>query len=234
MALDIYLQRTQLLLNDPNFEYFNPEDLTHYINTARGQLAGTTEAIRVYANLTVSANSQQYTFTSINVGSTPGVQEVLAINQISYAVGQGQKSIHSRSWPWFNSYIIGQPVPTAGPPAVWSQFGPGANSSLYINLLDNQYVLSVDASCSPIDLVDNTTVEAIPYPLTDSIPWFSAYYALSTTGDDEKAEKMFKQYEKFVAMAQGSDTPEVLPGNFNSSQDPFMANRLGLQQRGGQ
>ncbi len=232
--LDQYVQRTQLLLKDPSFEVFNDGDLTNYVNMARGQLAGQTECVRVLGTLAVTSSSQLYGFTSIQLGGLTSVQAVFSVNQITYAVGSGQKSLHSRSFPWFNTYILSQPAPTPGPPAVWCQYGPGVNSDLYVNVLDGAYTLSLDCSCQPSNLSTDADAESIPYPLTDAVPFFAAYFAALTMGDKDKASDMYDEYKKFVGSGKGIDRPSVLPGNFGPDGDPFSPNRLGIQPRGQQ
>lgn len=228
------MQRTQLLLNDTNFEVFNEEDILRYVNMARGQIAGQAECVRIYTTLPVTGAAQQYPFSAIVVPANVGVQGYLHVRQISYAVASGQKLLHSRSFPWFNSFILGQPVPKAGPPSAWSQFGQGVLGSIFFNLLDQAYTLSLDCVAYPIDLVDDSTVDAIPYSWTDAVPFFAAYFAALTIGDSDRAKALYGEYEKFSGLGRNAATPSVLPGSFAQAPDPFMANRLGLQTRGQQ
>ena len=232
--LDTYLQRTQLLLKDPGFDVFNEGDLTTYINMARGQIAGQAECIRVYATLAVTAPTQQYAFSAINLGSAPGVLGVLNVRQITYSVASGQKPLHSRPFAWFNQYVLSKPVPKSGPPSVWSQFGQGASGNIFINLPDNNYMLSLDTACYPDNLTVDSDPEALPYQWTDSVPFFAAYYASLTVGNKEKADQMYDEFSKFMGRARQQATPGVLPGSFAQAPDPFIANRLGLQQQKGQ
>lgn len=233
--LDQYLQRTQLLLGDPEFVKFNEGDLTNYVNMARGQLAGETECIRVYATLAVDNTAQQYPFSSVNLGGlTTSVLGVLNVRQITYAVASGQAALHSRPFPWFNQYVLAQSVPTAGVPESWSQFGQGATGSIFINLLDGPYTLSLDCVGYPVALDDDSTAEAIPYQFTDAVPFFAAYFAALTANDMDRADALFKEYSKFAARGRQATTSSVLPTNFSQAPDPFMANRLGLQQKGQQ
>lgn len=235
MALDGYLQITQILLNDKSFEVFNESDLTSFVNIARGQIAGESECIRVNATLSVDDASQQYSFDSINLGTmTTSVLGTLNARQISYAIGSGQRVIHTRPFPYFNQYILGQTVPPAGAPSVWSQQGQGANGTIWINLLDGPYSLTLDVVGYPVPLVDNSTAEAIAYQWTDCVPWFSAYYAATVIGDKDRAEKFYNGYSNFMARARAAATPGVLPMSFAQPQDPFAQNRLGLAQRGAQ
>lgn len=231
--LDTYLQRTQLLLGDQTFETFNEPDLVTYINIGRGQIAGAAECVRVYVTLAVTAASQQYAFSSITLGSySTSVQGVLNVRQIAYSVGDGQKPLYARPFPYFQQFVLGTAVPQAGPPKIWSQFGQGALGTLFFNKLDAAYTLSLDAVAYPIDLTDDSTPEALPYQWTDAVPFFAAYYALMAV-DPERSAMMYREYEKFEARARAQTTPAVLPGNAAQSTDPFMPNRLGMQSKAG-
>lgn len=234
MALFNYLKRTRLLLADIDFSIFNEEDLTTYVNMARGQIAGLAECIRVYGTLAVIAANQQYAFSTFNLGNSvaTGIQGALNVRQITYALGTGQKMVYTRPFPWFNQFVLADPAPIASGPTTWSQFGQGANGSVFLNLLDAPYTLSLDVVAYPIDLVTDATVEAIPYQWTDAIPWFAAYFAAMTVGDADKSKTFYEEYEKFLQRARMAATPGVLPGSYAQAKDMFAVNRLGLQQRG--
>lgn len=234
MALDQYSIRTRLLLNDPSFEVYNDGDVTTYINIARGQIAGQAECCRVLGTLAVDGSTQQYPFSLIDLtlsGSltVSGIQGVLNVRQAAYSIASGQKNVFSRPFPWFNQYVLSQPVPDASFPQTWSQYGQASLGSVYINLLDTAYMLSLDCVCYPVDLTDDSTAEAIPYQFTDGIPFFAAYYASMTIGDKDRADAMFEEFGKFMARARSAASPAVLPGSFAQPADPFMQNRLGLQ-----
>ncbi len=231
--LDAYLQRTRLLMQDQNFVIFNEEDLINFINMARGQIAGQSECVRVLAPLNVSGGTQQYNFSSIAL-STTGVQGVLHVRQINYTVASGQKPLHVRSWPYFQQYYLGQPVPTASEPNTWSQYGQGTLGSLYVNLLDADYVLTCDTVCYPANMTTDSSTEVIPYEWTDAVPYFAAYVAAQSVGDMDKAEKWSAEYEKFVARGRGYATPAVLPHSYAQGPDMVRDNRLGLQAQRGQ
>jgi hypothetical protein len=154
----------------------------------------------------------------------------VSINQITYTVASGQKPLHSRPFPWFNQYILAQPVPVAGPPTTWCPYGPGTLSSIYVNLPDGPYTLNLDTICQPNNLAQDADYEAIPYPLSDAVPFISAYLAAMTMGLDDKAERMWKEYRKFVALGDEGGIPAVLPSNFDGKMgDIFTQNRLAIQ-----
>jgi hypothetical protein len=58
--------------------------------------------------------------------------------------------------------------------------------------------------------VDDTTVEAIPYPWTDAIPYYAAYLAASNAQRAQDASSNFGQYEVFMKRARAmSETPFI-------------------------
>jgi hypothetical protein len=339
--LNEYMQRTQLLLKDENFELVNDGDIVRFVNWARGQIAGQTECCRSMSTLQVTAPTQVYPFSSISFGNaqasgsiffpanpsnadtatfngvvwefvtsgatgnqiniagtcdltitnlaaaltaslnastsvasyvvtggpstctltvtynangslgdtytlaasaaTPsgptltggnsGLAGVLNVRQITYAVGQGQKFVHPRPFPYFNLFYLANAVPQAGAPTTWSQYGQGASGSFYINLPDINYSLSLDTSCYPTPLALDTDFEAIPYLFTDAVPFLAAHLSFLTLQQPDPAQKMMEEFEQFIGKARHGNTPGVLPGSFAQSPDLFMNNRLGLQKQ---
>ena len=225
-----YQQQVERLLSDVIQARYNREDLTYYINQARGQLAGESECIRVYATLVLAAGTQQYAFSLINLNGAAGVEGPLTVRTASYAVGQGAKLVLPRPWPWFNLYVLCHPAPIAGPPDTYSQYGQGAAGTLFVNMPDQSYTLNLDTACYPVSLADDTTAEAIPYLWTDAVPYYAAYLALmSMPGQDQRAQQMFQLYSLFVTRARRAATPTVLQSNFEQTSDPTLANKLGSQ-----
>lgn len=227
MSLSAYLQTTMLLLNDAGIATFNPGDLTTYVNLARAQIAGQAECVRNYSSLSVVSGVQQYAFTAIS-GFPTSISSVLNVRQASYAVAQGQGRMHSRAFPDFNYYYLMKSLPVAGAPFVWSQYGQGVGGSIFINLPDQSYTLSLDCVCLPTDLSFNFTTDALPFPWTDSVPFYACWYALMSVGLKDEADKKYEQYELMMARARGMSNPDVLPSSFLQAQDPFRMNRLGL------
>lgn len=229
-ALFSYMQRVQLLLKDENFEQFNDEDVIRFINMGRGQIAATTQCIRVLGTLAVTAASQVYAFSAIT-GLGTGVAGAMNVQQVTYSVASGKKFVHVRPWPYFNLFYLSQPAPTAGPPVAWAQYAQGSAGSLYVNVLDGAYTLNVDCTAYPSDLALDADTEAIPYSWQDSIPFFACYLLAMTAQNFDVAEKFWKEFQKFVEMARAGANPSIMPLSFNGSPDPFRDNRLGIQGR---
>ena len=231
--LAAYETQTRRLLQNPaaSTTLYIKSDIDAWINLARSQLAGEGECVRNYATLQLTAGTNKYNFTDI-VLSAPsnGVQGVFNIRQSLVGLGGGNVWMHSRSFPWFTLYALNEIVPVTGLPKEWSQFGQGVTGSIFVYPTpDQDYVLSLDTVCYPIDLVDDTTAEAIPYPWTDCVPFFAAYYALLSAQRIQDAQAMFERYSMFMQRARQMSNPDVLPGNFMQTPDPTRANKLGVR-----
>ena len=248
--LNTYLAMTARLLQNPAAPspLYSTADLTLYINSARGQLAGESKSVRAMGTLAASAGVNNYAFSSITVpgASSLGITGVLDIETLWYSVGQGQQWVRSRPWPWFARYELSNPVPDSGPPKTWAQFGQGAaaqaspnpigGGSLYVSPLpDYAYTLLVDAVCYPIPLASDSDPEALPYLWTDAVPYFAAYLALMSAQSNARTEQalgMYKLYEEFAGRARQASTPMTLPGQYPQQPNLTRQNQLGVSAGG--
>ena len=248
--LTAYEQQTSQLLQNPPAPtaLYTTALLKGYINTARGQLAGEGQCIRAIGTIATVVGQRAYNFASINLGvaATTGIQGAIHVRRISIDIGLGQKWMTPRSWEWFDLYHLNNVVPQNDIPTDWSQYAQGAatpvgasaaSGSFYLDPPPNDiYTLNCDCVCYPIPLVDDTTVEAIPYLWTDAVPFFAAYYALlssQTSVRTRDAGEMLQYYNEFVGRARNAANPSVLTTMYQQSQDPAAAGKLGQRQQAG-
>ena len=247
MALTIYQSRLQNLLQYPSTaatQLYATADLTTWINQARLQLAGESECIRRMGTISTVVDQREYSFSGINTGvaATTGVAGVMNVRMMNYDVGTGQQFIYPRAWEWFMFYNLNNPVPSSGAPVEWSQFKQGsagtstqsdATGSFYLDPIpDFIYGLNLDCVCYPIELVDNNTIEAIPFEWTDAVTFLAAYYALlssQTSARVQDAERQFNFYTAFVERARKAANPSVNRWMYQQSPDPTMLQKLGVQ-----
>ena len=241
--LTAYQTDTQNLLQKPGAStaLYDTTSITRWINIARGQLAGESECIRTIGTISTVPGQQAYNFADIDIGvaATTGREGVINVRRVAYAVAGGQRWIPGFTWEWFDYYYLNTPVPAGSYPQQWSQFAQGAapgatgtaqGGSFYINVPDAIYTLYCDCTCYPITLVDDATVEAIPYLWTDAVPYFAAYYALLSAQAGVRiaeAEKMMELYTKFVQRARRAANPSVNTYQYEQSQDPAAQAKFG-------
>lgn len=233
-TLTQYLTATRRLLQNPPApeSLYSTADLTAHINTARGQLAGESECVRVMGTLTMTAGTRIYSLSTINVSAAPGVSGVFNARILQRVVGDGLRWMRPFEWPRFSQYYLNRVVPVSGQPEIWSQFGQGASGSIYVDPVpDTGYTASVDCVCRPVDLIDDSTPDAIPYPFSDAVPFFACYYALlgaQSQARQADADRMMERYEEFKNRARAMSNPSVLPLLYEGRQDPTMANKLAI------
>lgn len=227
MALFSYLQRAQLLLNDTTAAVYNDADLITYTNLARQQVAAEAECVRNYTTLSVVSGTQVYAFSSIT-GLASGVTSILNVRQVNYSVASGYANVTLRPFEWFNTWVFAQATPVPAAPSVWAQYGQGATGSLYINVPDTSYTLNLDCACLPTALALDTDTEALPYPWTEAVPFYTSYYALMSERKMDEAQQMLDAYQQFMMRARRGSNPSILPFNFEQHDDPMKATRLGL------
>lgn len=245
-----YRLDTQNLLQSPAAPtlLYPLTNIDRWVNIARGQLAGEGECIRVIGTVATVLGQRAYNFSSINLGdaATTGVRGAVHVRRINVATGGGAKQLVSRPWEWFDFYNLNNVVPENGPPQEWSQYGQGSagtgegtasTGSFYLDPPpDDVYTLQLDCVCYPIVLIDDTTVEAIPYLWTDAVPFFAAYYAYlssQTSARQADAMKMMDLYKTFMKRARESSNPSVLRWQYEQAGDPPQAAKLGLKASAG-
>ena len=249
--LDAYLAQTRRLLQNPPAptSLYSDADLTAWINTARGQLAGEAQCIRVIGTIPTVVDQRPYDFDDIDIGTpeTSGIEGVINVRQVWYGVGaSGRRWISPKAWEWFSLYELNNPVPQSSYPKKWSQFAQGAapgetgtaqGGSFYISPPpDAIYTLYCDCACYPIALADDEDVEAIPYMFTDAVPFFAAYFALLSAQNNTRmadAERYYNHYETFVERARKQVNPDPGRWQYSQAQDPAQAAKIGMKSLGG-
>jgi hypothetical protein len=248
--LAAYLTSTRSLLQLPgsnSTSLYSDADLTRFINTARGQVAGEGECIRVIGTIPTVIGQRPYRFQDVNVGvpAATGVQGIINIRSLSYQIASGSIWIPPKPWPWFTLYELNNAVPGSGAPTVWSQFGQGAAPSGVVNtsinggtfyvspLPDDAYVLNCNSVCYPQALALDTDVEALPYFWTDAVPFFAAYFALMSAQTNARmadAAQMYKgHYGEFMDRARKQSNPDVNRWMYAQSGDPAQGPKMGLK-----
>lgn len=244
--LTSYETDTQNLLQKPGAStpLYPVASIDRWVNIARGQLAGEAECIWYAGTISTVPGQRSYNFSDIATGvaATNGIQGIIHIRSIRYSIASGQRWIAPRPTEWFDLYSLNNPVPSSGPPEMWAQYGQGsagtgtgsgATGSFQIDPLPDQvYTLNCSCICYPIALVDDTTVESIPYLWTDAVPFFAAYYALLSAQSGVRvadAQRMFEMYQTFSERARKFSNPDPLRWQYRQASDVVQAGKLGIK-----
>ncbi len=160
---------------------------------------------------------------TLNGGSaicaTTGVNGIIGLKSISLnwggAAGSNAYMLDYWDWSSFQAYLrfYGQQG-LQGNPAVWTRYG----NNIYLRPVPTQvYPMQWDCICSVINLVTDSTPEAIPYPFTDAVQYYAAYLALLNAQRPQDAQNMKTQYEEYAARARAFWSRTIIPTMYPST-----------------
>lgn len=138
---------------------------------------GASAVLTTTLNNTLNASQEVYPFSGIDLSLFPGIESIFLVRSVSIIFSSYRYSIPIYSFSSYQALIrkyagnTYQYVPTFG-----AQFGQGASGSLYLYPPPSQtYQMEWDCGCLPQDLLDDQSVEIIPDPWTDAVPYFAAH-----------------------------------------------------------
>lgn len=145
--------------------------------------------------------------------ATAGINGVIGVKSINLNWGgsAGSNAYVLDYWEWtsFQAYLrfYGQQG-LQGNPAVWTRY----QNNIYLRPVPTQtYPMQWDCICTPIGLVTDSTVEAIPYAFTDAVQYYAAYLALLNAQRPADAAAMKTQYQEFAARARAFWGRTIIP-----------------------
>lgn len=148
---------------------------------------------------TLVANQETYNFSDMPLGGAAGVGSIFSIKSVAILYNNYRYVLPMYSFSTYQAYIRQYPLQYKYVPAVAAQLGQGANGNLYMYPIASQaYSFQCDAFCLPVNLVDDTTAEAIPQPWTDSVPYYAAYLAKLEAQDMNGANGMLTLFDKML------------------------------------
>lgn len=187
--------------------------------------SGATATAAVDNSASTVAGQEVYQFSTLNTlaTKTQGVAGVIGLISIAAQWGAGNtyKPMLSRKiWSDFQAYFRVYANSQVNFPAVWSQYGQGQKGSFYLFPIPSQQLaMDCDAFCSVINLVDDTTAEAIPDPWTDAVPYYACYLAYRNSQrqqDAVGAAGMLKDYERVMAECRAESELGFVPDPYET------------------
>jgi hypothetical protein len=141
-----------------------------------------------------------YPFSSIDTSMFPGVGSVYYVNGVAVIYANWRYSPQYCSFSKYQAKI--RTYTTASyqyVPAFFTQYQRGTQGDLYFYPPPSQvYPVELDCLCLPVDLIDDTTPEALPYPWTDAVKFFASGLCYLDLQSSNKAREQFEMYDSFM------------------------------------
>jgi hypothetical protein len=220
VALSSYLSTTQSLIQSPNapIPLVTTALLTQFVNLARQQVAIDAECVRGSGSVDIPPGTTNISITSIG-GLPSGAEQAIVVRNALV----GDTRVDIRPWDWFAQYYLNGIPPNQVPPTpVMSHQGQGAFSTLFFST-PNGGTLNLDLVLLPIDLASDNDPDAVPYPWTDAVPFYAAWYAYMSSQRQADAQLMLGRYGELVRRGRTTVTSTNLPENDPGGVGAMMA-----------
>lgn len=188
--------------------YFAPTTTLSQAATGGGTGAVITTIVSGICQTTVNREVYPYSqFNPMVATSGSGINSIFRINSISMIWGSLRWTLAHVSFGKYQAlvrnYTAYQDVP-----GVFANFAQGDSGSVYVYPVPNSsYQMEWDAICFPNALATDTDVEAIPKLWQDAVPFLAAYYAFNQAQRASDADRMYKEYERWMHRARQLSTP---------------------------
>jgi hypothetical protein len=147
---------------------------------------------------TLNQGQEQYPFSAADLSIFPGVSSIYMVRGVSVIFSNYRYSIPIYSFSAYQA-LIRQYVASQFQyvPAFGAQFGQGTAGSFFLYPPPSQtYQLEWDCQCLPQDLIDDQSVEALPDPWTDAVPWWAASLCYLELQNHNSARSMLDMYDE--------------------------------------
>lgn len=133
-----------------------------------------------------------------------GVSNVL--DTIACSVNWGGTTRPNLDWmPWdeFQAYCRAYAVLNMSYPAVWSVFNDGPQGEIWMFPVPSQYnEIELDVTCQPVDLIDDSTFDAIPDGFQEALKYGAAAIAFESSGRFAQAQAMEDRFADNLGIAR--------------------------------
>jgi hypothetical protein len=154
--------------------YFQPQATV----TDTGGGTGASVMLSISPINVLQPNQEQYAFSDINVSMFPGVESVFSIKSVSVIYANYRYSLPLYSFSTYQAMIRQYPFQYTYVPTFCSQYGRGTDGSFFAYPWPSQqYQWEFDCFCLPQDLTTDQSVDVIPQPWADIVPYFAAHLA---------------------------------------------------------
>lgn len=147
----------------------------------------------------LNQGQEVYNFSDIDLTGNPGCKSVFYVRSVAIIYANYRYVIPIYAFSEYQAKIRQYPFQYQYVPSFGSFFGQGVGGSLYVYPLPSQtYQMEWDMLCLPQDLTDNYSVEAIPDPWTDAVPYMAASLGFAEIQQYNASRFYMDQYEKFA------------------------------------
>ena len=200
-----------VLLSGLGSGYAAPPVVT--VNDPTGLGSGASLTATLSPHLTTQPSVEVYKFTDVAaLIADQGVKSIIGVQSVSISWGAFKPTLRWIPWSAMQAYLRSTNVAAQNFPNYWSQYAQGVTGSIYVwpvPILQAQ--MEWDCYCLPLDLASDSDVEALPYPWSDSVPYYAAFLAFQSVQDRDSATYMLAEAKRTMREGRSFTSPAMVP-----------------------
>ena len=147
----------------------------------------------------VVQGQEVYNFADVDISMFPGVESIYMVRGVSILYSAFRYSLAAYSFSVYNAKIRQWAQQWQYVPGVCAQLGQGVAGSLFLYPVASQeFQMEWDCQFIPSNLVTNLSVEAIPDPWTEAVPYFAAHLAFLELQNYNAGKFYLDLYDKML------------------------------------
>jgi len=149
---------------------------------------------------TLEGGQEVYPFSGVDLAPFPGVGAIFMVRSVSIIYANYRYSLAVYDFSTYQARVRQYPFQYQYVPTIGAQFGQGTNGSFYLYpIASTNYQMEWDSFCLPQDLIDNQSVEALPDPWVDAVPYFAAHLAFLELQNANSARMHLELFDQRVS-----------------------------------
>ena len=173
--------------------------------------SGATLSIELEPIWTTIFGQEQYNISDIPLGHFPGVSKVFAVRDIQITYANYTYGLPCYPWSTYMTQIRQFPQQYIYVPTFCTRFCPGTLGAWnFYPLPSTIYPWHWDCLGLPIDLEDDQSVERVPEPYTDAVPYMAAAFGMEQLQNYNAARYYQDKYDQYVKRYAGYAQPGII------------------------
>lgn len=189
--------------------------VTATVSFSGGDGSGATATANLSSFLHTVVSQEVYDFATASAviqDQEEGAFEVVGVQTVAVSWGASKPVLRQYPWSAFQAYLRSVNIVSQNYPSIWAQYAQGVRGSVYLFPIPATLAqMEWDCYCTTADLVDDESIDLIPYPWTEVVPFYACYYAYLNAQRGDDAQRMLADYKRLVIEGRMGSTPAVVP-----------------------
>lgn len=148
----------------------------------------------------MNQGQEVYRFADQDLSANPGVKSIYSVKSVSVLYANWRYTLACPSFSSYQATLRSFPFQYQYVPFYMAQYGRGTAGAFFMYPQPSApWQMEWDCFCLPDNLTDDQSVEAIPDPYTDAVPFRAAYFAYLELQNLNAARFYDQEFDKWMA-----------------------------------